>query len=308
MTLTTEPKAETDLSRLPGDPSAYRTRGSGPRMWLIVVGVAIWTVICVGGALWVVATFGSERAAVEQNSADAATTATKAAARPLLPIFGRPAPAAVEPAPVEAAVPVAPRAPAASENAALAARVERLEADQRRTTQAAAASLAAASLAEAAQSAAPFDAELAALSQLLPGTVDLRPLQRLAREGAPTRVALSAEFTELAAKAAVAARTPAKGSGVFAGFAHALSSLITIRRIDASGDSSDAALTRAQAAMGDGDLEGALKAIDKLPAPARDTLSAWRARVQRRVDIDRQVSAIRAAAMRELSISAGVHA
>jgi hypothetical protein len=45
--------------------------------------------------------------------------------------------------------------------------------------------------------------------------------------------------------------------------------------------------------------------LDKLPAPAQNALARWRERAQRRLEIDRQVAAIRTTAMRDLSLSAG---
>jgi len=82
--------------------------------------------------------------------------------------------------------------------------------------------------------------------------------------------------------------------------------IITIRRVNnTTGDGADAILTRAQHELEDGDLEAAVADLDKLPPPARAALSGWRDRAQRRLEIDRQVAAIRTAAMRDLSLSAG---
>jgi hypothetical protein len=291
MTLSTEPSSAVDAAGLPADPTSYR-RGGGFRLWIVVGAAFLWTVAWVAAALWF-ASLGRQPVQSAQSPA------------PLnIPFVSRaPEPAPAEPAATPAETLAPPEAPA---NAALAARLERVEIDQRRATQAAAAALAAASLAEAAQSAAPFDAELTSIGQLLPPSTDVRGLQRLARQGAPTRAALAAEFAETAARAASAAHAPPEGSGFFARLGPALSRIVTIRRVDATtGDGADAILNRAQHELEDGDLEAAVADLDKLPPPARGALARWRERAQRRLEIDRQVAAIRTAAMRDLSLSAG---
>jgi hypothetical protein len=291
MTISTEPSPAVDAAGLPADPTSYR-RGGGFRLWIVVGAALLWTVAWVAAALWF-ASLGRHPAQSPQSSA------------PLnIPFVSRaPAPAPAEPAAITIEPAAALEAPA---NAALAARLERVEIDQRRATEAAAAALAAASLAEAAQSASPFDAELTSISHLLPPTTDVRSLQRLARQGAPTRAALAAEFAETAVRAASAAHAPPEGSGFVARVGQALSRIVTIRRIDnTNGDGADAILNRAQHELEDGDLEAAVSDLDKLPAPAQNALARWRERAQRRLEIDRQVAAIRTTAMRDLSLSAG---
>jgi len=225
----------------------------------------------------------------------------------VLPFFARPAPAAPEPATTALAVAPAP-APAALplDAGSLAARLERLELDQRRASEAAAAALAAASLAEAAQGSAPFADELTALGGLLPPSGDVRALQAAAAIGAPTQAQLAAEFPEAAAKAAVGARAPAQGDGVLARISHAFAAVFTIRRTGhLGGDGPDAILARAEALVEEGDLAKAFAELDKLPPGAREALAPWRTKAQRRLDVDRHVSAIRAQALRELALSAG---
>ena len=82
----------------------------------------------------------------------------------------------------------------------------------------------------------------------------------------------------------------------------ALSAVVTVRRVDhMKGNSPDAVLGRADALVQEGDLEGALRELTRLPPAGRDALAAWRAQAQARVDIDRHVAAIRAVAVRNLS-------
>lgn len=296
MTLITEPTPILDPSDLPGDPAAYRRRGPGLLWWLVVIGVAVWTVAIMAATIWVMSLV---------KPAPAGQEAHAVIGNPFVHAPMTVAPPAAEPAPADTAVVVA-APPSSSETAALASRLQRVELDQRRASEAAAGALAAASLAEAAQSDAPFDAELAAISGLLPASVDLRALQRLASQGAPTRAGLAAEFAEIAAPTAVASRTPPKGSGILARVGHALTGIITIRRTDhATGDGADALLARAQTKMENGDLPGAVTELDKLPAPGKQALAGWRTQAQRRLDIDRQISAIRAAALRDLGQNSG---
>jgi hypothetical protein len=56
----------------------------------------------------------------------------------------------------------------------------------------------------------------------------------------------------------------------------------------------------------DGDLDHALRTIDRLPAWARDAIGGWRNRAERRAEIDRNAAALRARALNALA-AAGAH-
>ena len=188
---------------------------------------------------------------------------------------------------------------------ALRQRVADLETRQQQQAAAAAAALAASALDHATQTSGPFTQELAAIEPLLSATTDLRVLHRLAETGAPTRATLAKTFPAVAARAAAAARAPTDGSGWLANAAHALSSIITVRRIDqTSGNGPDAILARAEARIDDGDMEGALKDLSKLPPAAQEAMAPWRQGLERRAEIDRRISAIRALALHDLSRAA----
>jgi hypothetical protein len=196
---------------------------------------------------------------------------------------------------------------AASDSAlfALRQRVSSLETSQQQQAAAAAAALAAAALDRAAQTSGPFPDDLAAIEPLLPADTNLRALHRLAETGAPTRATLAKTFPAAAARAAAAARGPEQGAGWFANAAHALSAIITVRRIDrTTGNGPDAILARAEAQLDDGDLEGAIKALDALPPQARQAMTDWRRGLDRRAEIDRRIVAVRARALRDLSRAA----
>jgi hypothetical protein len=280
MTLAPDP-VETDAPR---DPALYaRRRLLGPGFWALIA----FGILCViaGAAL---ARFGP------------AWFARKAPA----PVE-RPAVAAVPRADVGqplVGVPSAPVSNAAPENVAqLEGRVAVLESGQQRALDAAGAALAAATLADAARTARPFSEELVSLERVLPLSPDLRALARLAQDGAPTRAGLAAEFDTLTARAAVAARDPGRDADFLARLRHALSSIVSIRQVGSTqGSTPDAVLGRAQKLLNEGDIEGALAAIEPLPASAQIVLSPWRAAAERRVEIDRHIAAIRADALAAL--------
>lgn len=199
-----------------------------------------------------------------------------------------------------AAAPDAVQTASSAEIAALQARVEALETSQTRTVNAAAAALAAASLAEATQGSGSFEAELSALERVLPLSGEVRSLRPYAENGVPSRAALAAEFDAVAARAAVAARDPGDRAGFFARAAHALSAIVTIRRVGAGGEGADAVLARAGDAVAQGDMEGALKILRELPPKAAQAIAPWRSRALQRIAVDRQVASIRALALSDL--------
>lgn len=184
----------------------------------------------------------------------------------------------------------------------LQSRVQALESGQDRTVQAAAAALAAALLSDASRTSRPFTRELTAVEQVLPMSPDTAPLRRLAQTGAPTRAALSAEFDDAAAKAAVAARDPGEEGGFLDRLSFALASVVTIRRVGSTvGDQPDAVLARAERQVDEGDIDGALTTLNTLPVGARRAMAAWRLGAERRAEIDRHVVAIRATALAGLA-------
>lgn len=181
-------------------------------------------------------------------------------------------------------------------------RIAALEASQSRMSRAAAAAVAAASLADAAEGSAPFAGELASLERLAPTSRGIRALRELAEQGAPTRAALVGEYPAAAARAARAAEGEAPNGGFFTSLGHAFRSVFSLRRIgDLEGESPDAILARAERRVREGDLEGALAQLQALPEPARNAMSEWTVRAERRVEIERRIDALRAQALGDLS-------
>lgn len=210
-----------------------------------------------------------------------------------------PAPPIYVPHSAPARTPLEPTAPARV--AALEGRVQRLESNQARDLDAAAAALAAASLSEAAAQPRPFLDELAAFQRLLPGSPDAQALAPLAAQGAPTRTALAADLAANAARISVDAKAPAKDAGFMAQLAYAVSRVVSVRRVDGAGGGPDATLARAQRLADEGDLEGAVATLNILPAGARQALADWRARASRRIEIDRRIAGLRAQAGADLT-------
>lgn len=259
-----------DAPELPQDPAAYRRRRMpGAQLW----GTAAFGVLCVlagVGITWL--------------------------APRLLP----PKPEAV------LAVPPPPPPPAASpprdEIARLNARIADLESAGARSSEAAAAALAVADVVEAAQGSQPFPKAVAELKAAAPNLAELGALTRLSAEGAPSRTALAASFDPYAARAASRARKPTADAGLGAHLAYSAAKLVTIRRVDdTAGDTPDALIARAEQALADGDVVGALAALDRLPPSAQRAIAPWRADAERRAEIDRAIAALRARALQTLA-------
>ena len=275
----------------PKDPADYRPRrATGLGGWAIVAfGLAC---VIAGGAI---ASFAPRLLAARPTPVQVAEL------QPAQPPATAPAPASVTPVPPP--VPINPSA----ELGQLSARVAALETHETRTTQAAATALAAAALVEVSQGSRPFADELAALRRAGPSgqelaAPELAALARVADTGAPSRAALAAGFPDYAARAASASRAPGDGAGPGDRIAYALSRIVSVRRVgDVPGNRTDALLARAERLVEDGDLDGALRTLDGLPPAAREAMAPWRARAERRAEVDRQIGALRARALRDLS-------
>jgi hypothetical protein len=272
----------------PKDPAAYRGKP--------LLGVTFWAMIvlmllCVLAGV-AIASFGPRLFAPKP----AAKTAAEA-------------PAVVDPA----VAPVAPLAPALApapsaaspDIARLSARVSNLEAQQTHAAQAAAAALAAAAVVDASQGTGPFADELSSLRAISPPSPELQALARLAQAGAPSRTALAVSYPEYAAQAASAARAPGQKARLGDRIVYALSRIVSLRHVGVQpGDGVDAVLARAERQVDDGDLDRALRTLDRLPPGARDAMAPWRARAERRAEIDRGAEALRARALQTLASEA----
>lgn len=184
----------------------------------------------------------------------------------------------------------------------LSARVTALEGQDQSTAEAAAAALAAAAVLDASRGSGPFAEELAGLRAAAPDLPEFATLARLAETGAPSRAALAASYPEYAARAAGAARAPGEGAGLADRVGYALTRIVSVRRVaETSGTDADAVLARAERQVEDGDIARAVRTLDQLPPSAREAMAPWRARAERRAEIDRQAAALRVRALQGLA-------
>jgi hypothetical protein len=277
----------------PKDPAEYRApRMMGPTFWAMIA----LCVICVlaGAAVGLVLPRVLANKPQPRPAAEA------------LPPVEAPPPAT---APVTVPGPdgaIQPAGVGSAEIDRLNARIAALETQEHSTTQAAAAALAAAAMVEATQRSGPFVEELSALRAAAPGAPELAVLTRLAEVGAPSRAALAASFPDYAARAASAARAPGDDARIADRIVYALSKIVAVRRVgEVAGAGPDAQLARAERLVEDGDLDGALRVLDKLSPAAREAMAPWRVRAERRAEIDRQAAALRARALRDLAHAPG---
>ena len=277
-----------DQLSAPRDPGSYSRRRAG----LGVGALILFGIACVAGG-YSLARFGPMLPEIYPDKPRAGSTSEVA------PWAAEPPPVTAEEAPVAAPAPIALPEPAGDD--ATARRLDALEADRGKLASASASALAASALMQAAQGSRPFAPEVKALAELAP-SLDLRALQVDAERGAPSRAALAASFPDYAARAASAARAPGDGAGVLDRVGYALGRVVALRRVgEVPGDGPDAILARAERQIDDGDIVGALATLDALPAGAKDALGPWRDRAERRAKIDREIAAIRAQALQELS-------
>jgi len=132
----------------------------------------------------------------------------------------------------------------------------------------------------------PYAAELETISSLAPSVGDLGVLPAHAESGIPTMPELVRSFAA-ARDVTLAAPPPAAGSLVDNLMASA-QSLVKIRRIDEppAGGGPAATLARAQTALDQDDLAAAVKEVETLDAPARETFSAWLGQAHARLGAD----------------------
>ena len=277
-----------DQLSAPRDPGSYSRRRAG----LGVGALILFGIACVAGG-YSLARFGPTLPDIYPDKPRAGATSEVA------PWAAEPPPVTAEEAPVAAPAPIALPEPAGDD--ATARRLDALEADRGKLASASASALAASALMQAAQGSRPFAPEVKALAELAP-SLDLRALQVDAERGAPSRAALAASFPDYAARAASAARAPGDGAGVLDRVGYALGRVVALRRVgEVPGDGPDAILARAERQIDDGDIVGALATLEALPAGAKDALGPWRDQAERRAKIDREIAAIRAQALQELS-------
>ncbi|MEQ8934700.1 MAG: hypothetical protein RIE56_02780, partial [Amphiplicatus sp.] len=185
--------------------------------------------------------------------------------------------------------------------ASLSARLDKIQTDAAATPRGreAAASLALVALQRVIDSGAPYQAELNVLSGLVSDRPALEALRVRAETGAPTLLALKADFPA-AARAARAAASRAVSKGPFADFLARLETLISIRpAAPIAGDGAAAIVSRAEDRLDKDMLAAAVTELEALPPPASDAFSQWLADARARLAADQAVMDLNAALLSE---------
>jgi hypothetical protein len=158
----------------------------------------------------------------------------------------------------------------------------------------------AARLSAALESGLPFAADLGLLAPLIQGDPKLTELsdslKPLAQSGVVSRRTLAAEFPAVA-KAALADDLADDSFGQR--LLGKVKGLVSLRRVgaDVPGDSVEAKLARAEAALEGGDLAKAVELVKSLPAQASRATSAWLSRAEAHLAAQRAVDQIAAHAV-----------
>jgi hypothetical protein len=136
--------------------------------------------------------------------------------------------------------------------------------------------LGAAALRNAAESGAPFAAELAQAKSLGADDKALAPLAAFAAGGVPTQAALAEVLRALLPNLLKASGAPAPAGGFLDRLQANAGKLVRIRPLDAPpGDDASAVLARVEIAAAHADIAGALSDLGKLPDATRALAQDW---------------------------------
>jgi len=180
-----------------------------------------------------------------------------------------------------------------SEQAALEARVSRLEnVEPNVTMKRAAAEIALANLVRASATAGPFASELATFRALMPAAVEAGELAPFALHGVPTQATLALQFPDMAARA-LEAENRAKANTWLGRLWANIGNLIVIRRTgERKGEDSESVLARAGTRLNAGDLDGTVKEMKSLKGSARASAQGWLAQAEARQAIQHDTIAL----------------
>lgn len=170
-----------------------------------------------------------------------------------------------------------------SQEAALAARVARLEnVAPDVTMKRAAAEIALANLVRASATADSFASELATFRALMPAAIEAGELAPFALHGVPTQAMLTKQFPDVAARA-LEVENRAKATSWLGRLWANIDNLIVIRRTgQRKGEDSESILARAGARLDAGDLDGAVTELKSLKGAARVSAQDWLTAAQAR--------------------------
>ncbi len=169
-----------------------------------------------------------------------------------------------------------------------------------------AAAIAFANLREAVDSGQPYAAELAALNAVAPKLGELGPLPSRADTGIPTAATLAGDLRAKVQTGGAGAPGAADASFLDSVIASAKSA-VRVRRVDAAptGSEPDAVLARAEAALDQGDLAGAVKEVSALPPASRETLAPWLENARARLSADATIAELQTKLLSSLSGTTG---
>lgn len=189
--------------------------------------------------------------------------------------------------------------PSSEQVSALVVEVRRLQeelpavaAEARAAGTAARASYAVVAASEASRSSGPFEQAHAALAALLPNDENVAALAPLARVGAPTRTELRDRFEKLDNEIVRAAHQAQAGAGFWGRIQAALAQWIVIRRAG-EGDTPAGVVERAELALTQDNLAGAVEELNRLNGSSRRAAQPWIDDATRRLEIDQRMSLIR---------------
>jgi len=142
---------------------------------------------------------------------------------------------------------------------------------------------------DAVRAARPFASEYLTFTALAKNRPEIAaaaaPLEEPAATGVASRVVLTQELQALATKIETVAPPPARNWRERV--VRQLRGLVTIRRIDGTGDSPDeAAIDAARKALAQGDLSGAIGALGKLSGDNADAAKPWLQMAQARLGVE----------------------
>jgi hypothetical protein len=147
--------------------------------------------------------------------------------------------------------------------------------------------------------------ELEAVRRIAGGSLDLKPLARYSRDGAPTLPALVREFRPVANAAIDAEAEPADAS-VLDRLMSGARSIVRVRKTGHNADdtSTEAVVGRMEAALKDGRFGEVLEQGKKLPPKAQLAAEGWLKKVEARHTVDRSIAAIEQALKSSFAVPA----
>ncbi|MEZ5953585.1 MAG: mitofilin family membrane protein [Hyphomonas sp.] len=137
----------------------------------------------------------------------------------------------------------------------------------------------------------PFETDYRALRAALPKLDAVRMLGPVASTGAPTLSALTQDFAEVSEKARKV--VPEEEAGRYGWLNRVFGGAVTVRKADGSDEDAYAILSRAEDALQDEDLSGAVAYVGQLTGPPADAMAAWTDGAKRRISLETSLETLR---------------